>query len=316
MAAKDSGLELFMSYFNEGKYVRPPYIIWCSSLGPKVVKRSLEEQLTDPALISKNVNNCANLFGADGLVITFSEQFPVEACEISLDPFSVSLDCNNEKYAAIMEGTNRVKIVLGGKVALIGAVPGPAFLAKQIMEILGEGAGGISSESVLNQANQVVSMIITRFMEIGLPFVTLVESEKAISFLKDSLFESYKGGLETITNVVSYHSGFLLLTINDFPLEDVQINKLKEINDISGYILHHESGQQVRQLPGKICITVPSSLFDVEIENCRLVQSAFLTEISGSFESPFLSTHQELPHTTSFPALRTFGSLIKELNKQ
>jgi hypothetical protein len=314
MTEKSGGPSLVKDFF-EGKSVsRPPFILWSTSLGPRVVKRTVMDQLSDPNLIATNVSQCFNLFSPDAIVTGFPLQFPIAACEVSANPISVSLDKDNRMYEAVLEGIKRVGLTLKNRVALSVSIPGPVTFMEQIRQSLSipsEDHG--ATDDVFDNITEVMSKLTSSILEHDISIIAIVESLESFNEIADRNLERVAQVLDTLSNIVSYHNKYTILVINDIPLETDLLKDLETFNQINGFLVHHNSCPEVFELPVAVGTTTPDGIFDEkkDLKQNSEAQKEFLKEFSQRTSSFFLSTSQEIADTSSFAALRAFGEVVR-----
>ena len=314
MTEKSRGPSLVKDFF-EGKPVsRPPFILWGTSLGPRVVKCTVMEQLSDPNLIATNVSQCFNLFSPDAIVMGFPHQFPIAACEISANPMSVSLDQDNRMYAAVLEGIKRVGLTLKNQVALSVSIPGPVTFREQIRQSLSiPFEDHAAMEDITDSITEVMSKLISSFLECDISIIAIVESLKSVNEIDDQSLDKVAQDLDTLLNIISYHNKYTILVIDDIPLKSDQLEALGGFDRFDGFLVHHNSCPEAFELPVAVGATIPDGLFDEkkDLKQNSEAQKEFLKKFSQGASSFFLSTGQEIADTSSFAALRAFGEVIR-----
>lgn len=317
IGSKRAGLKLIKDLFEVGRVYRPPYILWGNTLAPRLIRHTVTEQLSDPGLIFANVTQCMNLFSPDAVVAVFSPQFPISACTITANPISIRLERSDKPYVSVLDGITRVCTTFGKDVAIIAALPGPVSLARQVGGILrSDFDTQISIPELLRIITPIKSGLVTSLLECGVTNISIVEKLTHFAQEDASIIENARNGLNTLANIVSHHGKSMMLVVNDCPLKEEEVKSLKEFSQFDAFLIHPDSTLKATELPGVVGWTLPDRLFDKakDLEQNKDAQTKFLRKAIESGPVLFLSTHQEMPDTASFSALRAFSSMITSLN--
>ena len=314
MKKEKNGPELLEDFF-EGKAVfRPPFMLWSTSLGPRVIKRSVMEQLSDPGLIATNVTQCFNLFSPDAIVMGFPDQFPLGACELSKNPVSVELDQGSQMYMALFEGVTRIGLTLKSQIALSVSLPGPLAFSEQIKQSLSiPQMNDTAWGELLDGVAEILSKLTSLLLELDISLITFIESLEALHRIDNPTLTKINQLANTLSNIFSYHNKHMIMAVNDIPVDKDHLTTLEKFDQFDALLIDHKSCPQSFQGTRVVGVTIPAELFNetVDLVEQRKAHRLFMEDVSHRSSPLFLSTPQEISDQFSLAALRAFCEVIK-----
>lgn len=141
-----SSRELVRSLFGLRDLTLVPFIPWVCSFAAQLEQIQTKAVLSDAGLLARSLLNAQKLFGDDVIIDVFDPSLEAEACGCKVDwvkdgqPPRVTshplnegaaieaLDVSNfdkrGRIPVVIEATNRLKIIRGKEVAIIGTITG------------------------------------------------------------------------------------------------------------------------------------------------------------------------------------------------
>jgi hypothetical protein len=314
MKKEKRGPELLEDFFEDKAVFRPPFMLWSTSLGPRVIKRSVMEQLSDPGLIATNVTRCFNLFSPDAIIMGFPDQFPLGACELSKNPVSVELDQGSQMYTALFEGVTRIGLALKNQIALSVSLPGPVAFREQIKQSLSiPQMNDTAWGELLDGVAEILSKLTSSLLELDISLITFIENLEALHRIDNLTLTKINQLADTLSNIVSYHNKHMIMAVNDIPVDKDHLTTLEKFDQFDAFLIDHKSCPQAFQGTIAVGVTVPAELFNetVNFVEQRKAHRLFMEDVSHRASPLFLSTHQEISDQFSLAALRAFREAIK-----
>jgi uroporphyrinogen decarboxylase len=329
-----SSKELVQSLFAFRDLPKPPFIPWVCSFAAQLEQVQVKEMLSDPGLLSRSLLNAQKLFGYDAINNVFDPSLEAEACGCKIDygedgqlpivtshPLSdgatiADLDISNfdkrGRIPAVLEATERLKIIKGKEVAIIGFITGPLTLAKHLKGTSFEADWSQKPEDalkVISTAGTIGLKLCRLYCELGVDAVVI--AEEMLGQANPGLYQALAAPLRSIWNVAKFYNVHSLILSKGCIESDVEpILKLRPdgvalAGDIDYSHLRDAALKQnccyARSIPGS-ALTGP----ETELKAFALESSS----LRG--KGLFLSTEWEVPYSTDVNNMHELMRIIRD----
>ena len=324
-----SSRDIFKSLFEPKDKPRMPFVPWVCSFAARLEQLRLDEMLADPGLLSSALLNAQQLFGYDAIVTAFDTTLEAECLGCAVDwgedgfaPVVVSHPIEEGatvqdlqaieitktgRLPAIVESTKRIRIVRGGKVAVVGVVTGPLTLARHLggdSFWAGIEARADHSEKVLAFAAGTVLKVSRLYCEAGVDAILLADD--AIAKVDAQTCNSLIAPVKSVTNVARFYGARSILlpgavtsdtldAVLSLPVDAIVLPQSMPPTGTTG----------TRASNPILGLAIPD-----EALTSPEIASGWATGADGLARSSFISTSWDVPSSASVTAMRALADFF------
>jgi len=252
-----SSKELVRALFSSRPVSRPPFIPYMATAAARLMQVSVREMFSDPTTLANSLQACQRLFKYDGIVILFDTTLEAEACGCQLSwqegrpPTVVSpafsnpddlatLDASEIQAAAripvVIEAAKRLTQTIGGEVAVLGAITGPATLGRHL---LGDAfpracdADSRAFDKVVGHWETIALALTRAYGELSLDAIILVEEDFADTGL--TRYAAVKPALKTLRNLARFYDMAVIAHTRPSSVPDLNALLGLEVEGVSAW---------------------------------------------------------------------------------
>lgn len=285
----------------------PLFVPVVHALAAKVEAVGLFEFLTNPTKLAKGLQALHQALGTDAITCACGATIEIEALgatvECSVYPPRVVApppvqDFDSDtlpervakapRIAAAAEAVRRLAVTSPGEPILVAALAGPASLAIQIAQSLGQNAyHNVAFEAYLETAGRTVLEVARQFLLAGANMITIVE--RALPERQSSDFDVWKGAVTPMVNLTRFHKALPMVLANWRP-------------------------EHLGALPATIvpCLSLTSPIVEAAGTFGIALPTDNLDWHLPSLPYSLITTDGEVPFETDIPALRTACEVVRK----
>ena len=333
--ARQTPKELFANLFQRQVLSRPPFIPWVSAFAAKLEQIPVRTMLSDATLLTRSLQNAQKLFGYDGIPVVFDPTLEAEACgceinwndsgklpEVATRPLSEGatgedLDISGfesqGRIPVALDTANRISILKGREIPLLGVINGPITLARLLggdTVIAGLEIDSNETEELLELSQKINMKLCRAYCERGVDGIVIAEN--LLGKLNPSLLDAIVAPMvQTIRNIARYYKAHLIILTKD--CSDEHVDPIFGMQTDGVVISGNIEFEHVREaaIEHDCCFSgnIPSSaLLGNQTELKALVRDFMSARGEKGF---FLSTEWEVPYDTPVANLHEIMKSIR-----